>query len=101
MIYYEETRGGADTGSATISGASTSTLAITGRTRDMYTVRIVALSVHLPSVVAETTAMIGESLQCSDCRLDAQSLIFVNMIVILNDIDCYSSSNVVHAKRVK
>ena len=60
MIYYEATSGGADTGSATVSDASITTYAITGRTRDMYTVRIVILSVYLPSIVVETSTMRGE-----------------------------------------
>ena len=55
IIYYEATSGGADTGSAAVSGASTSELTITGRTSGPYTVRIVALSTQLPSTVTITT----------------------------------------------
>ena len=58
-IYYV---GGADTGSVTVGGASTSEVSITGRTRDAYTVRIVALSTQLPSTVATTTTTGGESM---------------------------------------
>ena len=49
IIYYEATSGGADTGSVTVSGASTSEHTITGRARYAYTVRIVALSDQIPS----------------------------------------------------
>ena len=62
IIYYEATSGGVDVGSATVSGASTSEVTITGRAGGVYTVRIVALSDQLPSncsMVAETIS--GES----------------------------------------
>ena len=62
IIYYEANSGGADTGSFAVGGASTSELTITGRTRDAYTVRIVALSTQLPSNVVTTTTTGGESM---------------------------------------
>ena len=61
-IYYEATSGGADTGNVTVGGASTSQHTITDRTRDAYTVRIVALSTQFPSTVATTTTTGGESM---------------------------------------
>ena len=64
IIYYEATFGAADAGSATVSGASTSEHTITGRTRDTYTVRIVALSTQLPSTVIETAG--SESICCDN-----------------------------------
>ena len=45
-----------------VNGTSTSEHTITGRTRGSYTVRIVALSTHLPSTVATTTTTGGESM---------------------------------------
>ena len=62
VIYYEDTSGGADMGSVTVSGASTSELTIPGRASGAYTVRIVALSHQLPSNVTETNTTSGESM---------------------------------------
>ena len=63
IIYYV---GGADTGSATVGGASTSelTITLTNRNSGAYTVRIVALSTQLPSTVVETAG--SESICCDN-----------------------------------
>lgn len=70
MIYYEATAGVFDVGSVTVSGGSTSQYRIT--VHDLvshvfaagvaeYTVKIVTLSAELPSTMAETTSIRGES----------------------------------------
>ena len=64
IIYYEATSGGADTGSATVNGASTSEHTFTNRNSGAYTVRIVALSTQLPSTVIETGG--SESICCDN-----------------------------------
>ena len=56
IIYYEATSGGADTGSVTVNGVGTSEDTITGRASGAYTVRIMALSAQLPSIMTETTS---------------------------------------------
>ena len=77
IIYYEATSGGADVGSATVSGASTSEVTITGRASGVYTVRIVTLSDQLPSncstvietihgeyTIEENCSVNGSTIQC-------------------------------------
>lgn len=61
IVYYEATVGDTDRGSIVI-GASTTQQSIAGRASDDYSVRIVALSLQLPSTVAETTTIRGCSL---------------------------------------
>ena len=67
IIYYEATSGGVDMGSVTVGGASISEHTITGRTSDAYNVRIVALSIQLPSMEAETITISGESMLDEQC----------------------------------
>ena len=61
MIRYEATAGEGDSGNVTVSGGNTSSKVIIDRSRPGYTVRIVALSAHLPSSVVETVTIDGES----------------------------------------
>ena len=60
MIYYEATDDPSDSSSVSV-GASITQHNFTNRDSATYTIRIVALSDQLPSTVAQTTTMRGES----------------------------------------
>ena len=61
IIYYSAIVGEADTGIMEVTNSSISHQEIPGRDKEVYTVRIVALSNQLPSIVVEQSTETGES----------------------------------------
>ena len=60
MIYYNTSLGGIDVGRVLVNVTNASEYVISGRSSDVYAIRIVALSSHLPSEVAEVKAIASE-----------------------------------------
>ena len=60
MIYYNTSLGGIDVGRVLVNVTNASEYVISGRSSDVYAIRIVALSSHLPSEVAEVIAIASE-----------------------------------------
>ena len=58
LITYEATIGGPDTGNLPADGSATE-FRITGRSSAEYSVTIMSLSAHIPSIAAETTTVTG------------------------------------------
>ena len=87
MIYYVNTADESDAGNSGVVSSSPHTF--NGRTGDQYTIRIVALSAHLPSTVEQTTTIRGES-----SKLTA-TLPLIRTIVHTIGYSIYSTTNLI------